>query len=224
MPNADPLDVLLDYARQHHVRAEHFASGLCLDASLDLARQAHALGLGDQVAFVRWRVVGDARFRDHWALAIGGERVLDMTAVQIDGNAEPLRGLDSYTGALTSRRTYPLNLLFELVDRDEPSHTAIRSYPRRLVWRIQCTLAGYDAKRSLRRGSVYGLFKAAGELFDAALVLASGHLHDRLVRRLGCLQQRDVDAGKTPADASEVDGVALAHGRSSADSAVGGLA
>ena len=114
MPNADPLDVLLDYARQHHVRAEHFASGLCLDASLDLARQAHALGLGDQVAFVRWRVVGDARFRDHWALAIGDERVLDMTAVQIDGNAEPLRGLDSYTGALTSRRTYPLNLLFEL--------------------------------------------------------------------------------------------------------------
>ena len=224
MPNANPLDALLDYARQHHVRAEHFASGLCLDASLDLARQARSLGLSDQVKFVRWRVEGDARFRDHWALTFGDGLVLDMTAVQIDGNAEPLRSLDSYTCALTSMRTYPLSVLLELMDRGGHSQSAIRSYPRMLVWRIQRTLVGYDAKQSLRRGSVSGLIKAVGEWFNAALVLASGHLHDRLVRRLACLQQVESEAVKMSPAATDLESIALAHGPTSSDSAVGGLA
>ena len=109
------LDELERYAIAEHCRSGPESSGLCFHAALTLGQLARRLGLEEKVAFVRWRVRRDVNFLEHWALVLDSGTVLDMTAVQVDGNPHPLRRVDSYPANYVRPRQYPAAIVLSAV-------------------------------------------------------------------------------------------------------------
>ena len=173
---------LLSYAYDNRIKSADLARGCCFDASIALARQARALGLGEELQFIRWHVPRDPHFRDHWALSFGTEHALDVSAVQIDGNSEPLRSLQSYVGHVTDRHLYPLEVILRAIDAHP--HTSGDTYSPGLMWRVMLSLAQYDGRQALKHLSPLALWRVLMDTVHATLVIGAVHWHDRLLQHL----------------------------------------
>jgi hypothetical protein len=183
----DRLDLLARYAATHRHDNAVAARGRCLHATLTLGREAARLGLAERVAVVRWRVRDDADFLEHWALSLENGRVLDMTAVQVDGHPRPLREIDGYPANYVQARRYPLGLVLGGLPPADPPDGR---YPLRALWRLHRRLYRFDARRAIRARSARSLFEAAVQLGRVALTLTAGSLLERAIRRLGSVLTR----------------------------------
>jgi hypothetical protein len=104
------LDCLQPIAKRFQIVQAAEAAGRCLSASLDLATQAAAQhGIAAQL--VKWRVLGDLQYVDHWAVLRDEFTVFDLTRVQVDGSRKLVCSLDSYPANFTDQRVYPAGLL-----------------------------------------------------------------------------------------------------------------
>ncbi len=176
------LGELKRYAIAQHYRSVSESSGLCLHAALTLGQAACRMGLEGGVAFVRWRVHGDLDFLEHWALVLEGGTVLDMTAVQVDGNPDPLRRLDSYPANYARPRQYPVGVVLEVME--PPLREAERQFSRRLLWRLHARLFRYDAAKALRERSAWALLGAIDEVLRRGMTLCVGYLLERAIGRM----------------------------------------
>jgi hypothetical protein len=176
------VDELERYAIVRHHKSAPESRGLCLQATLTLGREAHRLGLEGQVTFVRWCVRRDADFLEHWALMLGNGRVLDMTAVQVDGNPQPLRWLASYPANYVRPRQYPAAIVLAVMDRHvlEPD----RHFSRRLLWGLHRRLFRHDAGKAFRGYSPLALIDAVAELVRRGVTLCTGYLLERTIARM----------------------------------------
>lgn len=95
---------LLSYAYTIHAASLADAQGRCLGAALDLAAFAHQLGFAPRL--VMWRVQGDPAYRDHWAIAVQPDVVIDATRVQVDGSTDVLHTVTSYPANYAPPRWY----------------------------------------------------------------------------------------------------------------------
>ena len=182
MESGFQLEELKRYAIAQRCRSVSESSGLCLHAALTLGQAARRMGLEDKVAFVRWRVHRDVNFLEHWALVVEGGTVLDMTAVQVDGNPDPLRRLDGYPANYLRPSQYPVAVVLDVMER--PLLDAERHFSRRLLWNLHGRLFRHDVAKAWRERSVLALFGAADEVARRGMTLGGGYLLERAIGRM----------------------------------------
>ncbi len=180
---------LLKFARKNRFSSLQESYGACFHAALQIGVRARELGLEDRVRFLHWRVRNDANFREHWALSFRKRHALDVTAVQVDGDPNPLRTIDSYPLHFGTPRDYPLSLIL----RQVPSSLQAASGDRvaaALIWRVQRSMIVYDSRRTPMPGVISPLFTAAGRLTETLFVLSLHGLSNWARGRLTTLESR----------------------------------
>ncbi len=178
----------LEQFAYEHARDAQDARGRCLDATVELGREALRLGVSQRVAFVRWHVVNDPEFMEHWALALDDGRVIDPTAAQVDGDPRALRRMDEYPANYLSPRHYPVDGLVPLMEAQGPAH-GLR-YSRRQMWFLHRWLFRHDTRAAVRARSARDLADAGRALMRSAFMLAVDAALERAVNRAARLQAR----------------------------------
>ena len=180
---------LLKFARKHRYASARESHGVCFHAALLIGAHAQELGLEDRVRFLHWRVRDDANFREHWALSFRQSHVLDLTASQVDGNANPLRKMDSYPPNFGAPRDYPLALILHhgASALQAPAGARISAA---LIWRVQRSMVAYDLRRGPMPWAIYPLFIAAAKLAETLLVLSLQGVSDWATGRSVTLKSR----------------------------------
>ncbi len=182
------LGELERYAIAEHCRSIPESSGLCFHAALILGQEARRMGLEEKVAFVRWRVHRDVNFLEHWALVLECGTVLDMTAVQVDGNPHPLRRFESYPANYVRPRRYPAAIV--LAAMEQPLLETERHFSRRQLWRLHGRLFRHDAAKALRSRSPRALVDAVDEVVRRGMTLCVGYLLERAIGRMSRILMR----------------------------------
>ena len=166
------------------------ARGRCLDATVELGREALRLGVAQQVAFVRWHVLNDPDFMEHWALVLDDGRVIDPTAVQVDGDPRALRRMDEYPANYVSPRRYPVDSLVPMLDAGEPANGW--RYSRRQMWSLHRWMFRHDVQAGVRARSPRDLAEAGRTLACSAFALAVDAALEWAVNRAAKVQARRV--------------------------------
>lgn len=188
MPSRSAYTQLIAFADARKYRSASDCRGLCFDASAELACEAVRLGFEQQTHFVRWRVQGDPGFLEHWALRLGDGTVVDITAVQVDGNSQPVREIDRYPANYGQARLYPVPLILK---RLKTNHAIGRyRYSGRAIWAVHYALFRHDASRAIRQRAPRALMAAFGAMGQCAVKLAAGHLLTRAITYRRALQNR----------------------------------
>jgi hypothetical protein len=182
MGHGNRIDELERYAIGWHHKSASEAGGWCFQATLTLGQEARRLGLEGQVSFVRWRVRSDLNFLEHWALVLDDGRVLDMTAVQVDGNPDPLRRLASYPANYVRPRQYPTALVLAVMECQVPE--SYRHFSRWLIWQLHRRLFRHDVAKALRERSPLDLIDAAAELVRRGVTLCTGYMLELAIGRM----------------------------------------
>lgn len=164
------------------------AQGTCLHATIELAAEALRLGLGNEASVVRWRVREDPAFLEHWALSLGNGVVPDTTAVQVDGNQEPLRRLDQYPANYRSPRHYPIEAMSEFIDSS--SLRTDHRYPPSLIWNLHCRLFRLDARKAVLSAAPCALLEASMAILRCSFGLLLVYLSERASARAESLTRR----------------------------------
>jgi len=164
------------------------ARGTCLHAALELAAEAKRLGLAEHACMVRWRLRDDPAYLEHWALRLDDGRVLDTTAVQVDGDARVVRRVSEYPAQLGRPRRYPIDTVFEAVGH--PATAAGDRFSRRSIWRLHGRLFRHDARKALRAIAPRELLGAVGALLKCAYALAVSRLLESATTRADALMRR----------------------------------
>jgi hypothetical protein len=133
------------------VRASE-AAGRCLTASLDFAVQA-ATHHGIEVQLVKWRVVGDPHYVDHWAVLRDDQSVFDLTRIQVDKSRQLVCKLDSYPANYTDRRIYPAALVLgDYLAAGKPHEARLSTA---FIWTCGTKLLRFDLEQAWRRRELH---------------------------------------------------------------------
>jgi hypothetical protein len=181
-------DALRRLARPHCHREPDRARGLCFQASADLGLAVRAQGLLDAPQIVRWIVKRELGFREHWALGVDADWVLDPTAVQVDGRVEPLRQIAGYPAHYVGMRRYPLALVerFMLEHRVPDRET----YSRRALFGLHLAFCRYDLGCARLARAPLQSAAALGRLAREAVYFALGYLLEIAIARMSKLLLR----------------------------------
>jgi len=179
---------LLKFARKHRLCSARAAHGACFHAAVQLSERARELGLEEKIRFLHWRVHGDKHFREHWALSFRSDHVLDATAVQVDGNANPLRKKVAYPPHFGAPREYPLNLILRHFAKTQLGD--LQRVPAALIWRVHLSMVVYDLRCSSARWTPAALVVATGQLAELVLIMAAQGVSNWAHRRLDVFLSR----------------------------------
>jgi hypothetical protein len=127
------------------------AAGRCLSASLDLAHRA-LLQHGVALQLVKWCVLGDPHYVDHWAVLRDADSVWDVTRIQVDARRELVYGLDSYPPNFQNRRIYPASLL--LAQYTPASTDSSPRLPSHFLWHCGTSLLRFDLGQAWQQRSL----------------------------------------------------------------------
>ena len=180
--NRDPFQTLLKYAQRHCVGSKEQAQGVSFHASVQLAKQAQKLGLSELVTFVHWRVGKDPDFREHWALHWRDGLVLDMTAVQVFGDSDPLRPLDAYPANFSGMRQYKLETVLGCKGSLGPHR--IDRYSRRQLLKVHARMTWADLAKGCSHGSVVAVLCTPLRFLQTSLILFAGYVFEWAMGRL----------------------------------------
>lgn len=171
---------------------------MCFHAALQLGAHAAELGLADEVSFVHWRVRGDPHFREHWALSFRAGHVLDVTAVQVDGNCNPLRKKDAYPPHFGVACDYPLRLILRHVPAGGQGDGM--RVPAGLIRRVHRSMIAYDLRRDSAQGVAFPLVLAVGRLAETSVVLSLHTMSEWARGRLATLRSRLSSPASAPVE------------------------
>jgi hypothetical protein len=133
-------------ARPLRMMRKDEAAGRCLSASLDLADQAQRKH-GAALQLVKWRVVGDPDYVDHWAVLRSNDSVWDLTRVQVDGLRELVHGLGSYPANFQRQQVVPAALFLDAY-RAATTHSISSRLPSRFLWHCGVSLLRYGLEQA----------------------------------------------------------------------------
>jgi hypothetical protein len=171
---------LIAAAEHQRIRSPDAAAGMCLTASVEFALAASKLV---SLQLVRWRVVQDPAYCEHWALLLNEDEVLDLTHVQVDGDDWPVHALRTYPTHYRDPRLYPCELLTELFAQ---GGTAVHWHT---LARARLRIHGFDIRQARWPQKPVELVRAGGGLLRYALVTTCLALLQRLLARHTYLQQ-----------------------------------
>lgn len=96
--------LLVQQANRVAIRGAEEAKGKCF---LTSAKFAIAFSEFVDLRLIRWEVVDDADYREHWCIGISDTEVLDLTRVQVDGTDGVLHHVNNYPANYIQMRQYP---------------------------------------------------------------------------------------------------------------------
>jgi hypothetical protein len=150
---------ILRMARRLRATDRQTAWGRCLEMSLQFAERAQA-AVPTELHLVRWRVLEDSDFCEHWAVWLDEDTVIDLTRVQVDGQHQVAGPVSDYPANYVAPRRYPARLL--LVD-----HANATSSVRPGVLRSRYLMS--LARRMLRHDLLAaGAQRSGGQAWQAA--------------------------------------------------------
>ena len=101
---------LLKFARSQTFNHVRDAKGMCFYSSLKFALDAQQRG--ETVQLVRWELVDDDDFCDHWAVYWTEDRVIDLSYRQFSPHSSALvHKIEDYPSNCLRPRVYPAHLL-----------------------------------------------------------------------------------------------------------------
>ena len=110
-PNHDQV-VLLHLARRMKIRNRRQAVGRCFGTSLACAAAANRKGV--HVSLIRWKVLNDREYADHWAIRFSETLALDLTSAQFDVHADVVQNIETYPDNFMEPMEYPFGLFAEV--------------------------------------------------------------------------------------------------------------
>lgn len=137
---------MLVHARKRSELNYDKACGCCFDASLSFALELSQKG--QQLVLIRWRVLHDLKFADHWAIKLNENFSVDLTSIQFDTAGEVLQKIESYPQNFVSRMEYPVEIFSTIKTRDSQSHRLSMS----VMWTVHTATFGYDLRRTFLQG------------------------------------------------------------------------
>ena len=161
MPDQLPFSArrLVTLARSFRAARVADARGQCLARSLDLALAAREQ-FGLELELVRWTVVGDPDFLDHWAVRLDATRTIDPTRVQVDGRRTLVGEIDAYPARFQRPRSYPAALLASAYQRSLSS-TVDQRFTNAFARTCGVRLLRHDLGRAWHDRDVQGGLRAA---------------------------------------------------------------
>jgi hypothetical protein len=176
--------VLLHLAKKLREPNRRTAEGSCFGSCLAFASAAEEKGI--RVSLMRWTVLNDARFADHWALRFNRNFAIDLTSVQFDANGEVLQEIVSYPANYSSLREYP----FEIFSGLYGGALEVRRFPVRTMWGFYGTMLTYDLRCAYLQGRLLRLpILFIGRMKEGLPLVAQG-LREWAHRRLDTLAAR----------------------------------
>lgn len=177
------------------------AAGRCLSVSLDFALAARER-FGIELDLVKWRVVGDLSYVDHWAVRLDEDTAIDLSHVQVDGSRRLVSPLADYPGHFQRRRIYPAASLLDAYVASLLTHDA--RLTNRFLWTCGTELLAHDLRRSWVSRDAGLALSALGELRTFLVLFCNGWLARSLERRAATLlarlnSQPDISARRTEA-------------------------
>lgn len=194
---------LVSLARAFHLLDADEAAGRCLSVAFDVAIEAKAR-LGLDLNLIRWRVVADPHYMDHWAILLDDGRVLDPTRVQVDGSRALVGPAGGYPQNFLEARVYPASLLIARYQR-----TPLRAEGRLnsgFMWRCALSMLSFDLRAAARDRDAGGAGAAIRTWLRFLRCFMTAGVQRRLVRRaehlLTCLsgEPSGRDAGRASVD------------------------
>jgi len=184
---AAPNKRLLSLAERMQLTTREEAAGHCLSVSLDFALAARQF-YGEESRLIKWTVVGDPHYVDHWAVLLDDERVLDMTHVQVDGRRRLVSRIDSYPSNFCNARVYPAELLTGAYMESQGHETG--RFTNRFIWTCGARLFRHDVTAALAAHHLHGLRVALGEGWRFLRLFLLGCMRRWLERRARQLVSR----------------------------------
>jgi hypothetical protein len=122
------------------------AGGRCFSASLAFASAAKHKGI--LVSLIRWTVLHDEQFADHWAIRLNEHFAVDLTSIQFDTSGEVLQRISSYPPNFVSLREYPFEIFSNLYTREFNAYR----FSARMMWGFYKTMLRYDLRCAYLQG------------------------------------------------------------------------
>jgi len=197
-------ELLLQAARRFHLTHYGDAFGRCFAHVLGVAQAAKRQGLA--VELVRWDIIGDRDFYDHWAVSCGEDVVIDPTHVQVDGDSGLLQAVTSYPAHFKNLRRYPAALLLPLFDALDVGRCD--HMPFRFMWQSGLALLRHDMRRACRERQWRKLMQGADQVLRFSCRMALGALQHNWIRlplpqnRMGPRVETSPACLRLPADGS----------------------
>ncbi len=109
---SDQQLVMLRLAEKYKVQLASDATGRSLSKSLAFARSVKSRGF--DVTLIRWTMLRDEKFSDHWAIKLDNEFALDLTSIQFDTEGAVLQRIKGYPANYVYPTQYPSKLFADL--------------------------------------------------------------------------------------------------------------
>lgn len=173
---------LRQFAHKKAARKLSQAAGRCLVASLTLANRAKELGLDHEFVMVRWDVVGDPNYAEHWAVEHQSGQVFDLTAVQVFNDVAPLRTIAQYPENYLRPVRYPTQVVAS-------AFTAIFNHngerlPTAYLWKAQMELCFFDLRRFFAGLNMHKMYFPASRAIRATVFLLTSTIMNWALYRL----------------------------------------
>jgi hypothetical protein len=92
------------------IQSAEDAAGMCFLTTMEFVF-ASMIASSIELQLVRWEVVDDPDFCEHWAIALSGDEVIDLTRAQVDGNLKVLHRINSYPCGYQQMKRYPVRTI-----------------------------------------------------------------------------------------------------------------
>ena len=160
------------------------AVGRCFGASLAFASAAKHNGISGSL--IRWTVLHDERFADHWAIRLNEHFAVDLTSIQFDSTGEILQKINSYPSNFVSPREYPFEIFSNLYTKAVDAHR----FSAGIMWGFYKTMLRYDLKFAYQQGRLLRMPMLFIGRIKECLPLIANSLNEWAYRRLNTLHRR----------------------------------
>ena len=116
------------------------ASGRCFGSCLTLGREAEKREI--PLKLIRWKVLNDKDYADHWAVRFNETFTIDLTSVQFDKSGEVLQKVSAYPQNFSSMREYPFEIFSEIYQK-EPDP---QKFSSKTMWDFYKAMLFYDLR------------------------------------------------------------------------------
>ena len=182
MRSSTELQYLLHVALQFHFTDSREAHGRCFAATLELAALAERKNI--HLELVRWQVQDDHDFCDHWAVVYGRNTVIDLTRVQVDGDAGLVHSISSYPVNYRHPRFYPSEIL--LPQFRHLGELQLARLPLWFMWECGMALTRHDVVTAFRARRWGGLLLSLADTVKFAFRSLFIALRYHLIPELHC--------------------------------------
>ena len=166
-------EFILQVAKKMHESNCECSIGRCFGSSLAFASGLRQMGV--QIVLIRWRVLRDKQFADHWAIRLNQDFAIDLTSIQFEMQGKVLQKIKSYPENFVNLREYPFQIFLEQYERE--CGGGANQFSAQSMLRFSLAMFNYDLVRAsserkwLHMATLLSRF--AGEFF----FLAAGSLN-----------------------------------------------